>query len=119
MSSLDEASFRVSNILQGGYAGRVPIAGAADAAEELVLALSPLHRRRAAAAHELFHLARDLRGVQSMSLGNEPPFFARLVEEAVVWRQGFQYAPLATSGELAGNLLLLVGPAGIVVIISM
>ena len=59
------ATFARSNIVQGGYAGRKSVAEGGG----VLLGLSPLHQRRRA-AHELFHLVRDVR--QKMPVGWEP-----------------------------------------------
>ncbi len=110
-SALNSASIRTSNIFQGGYAGRVPLPEGGD---ELVLALSPLHAREVPAAHELFHLARDLQGIQTLSIGETPGLLGRMSEEAAVWASTFRYAPVGTTLEVGAPLVVTVaGAAGV------
>jgi hypothetical protein len=61
-----------------------------------VLGLSRLHRRLVPAAHELFHLARDVRGLKR--LDDETHVWR---EECIVWFLTWQYAPIRTVLELA------------------
>jgi hypothetical protein len=84
-SRLASASICYSTILQGGYAGRPETRG-------LVLGLSRLHRHKAAAAHELFHLARDVRGQKDL---DDETWV--LIEELIVWSLTFEYAPVSTA----------------------
>jgi hypothetical protein len=92
---LASAEFCYCNSLQGGYAGRPPGRG-------LVLGLSRLHRRVAPAAHELFHLAREVRGRKAL---NDETAVWR--EERIVWFQTFQYVPFRGTLELAVLLGIL------------
>lgn len=102
-ADLSTAAYRYST-LQGGFAGRD--------GTQLVLALSPLHLRRACAAHELFHLARDVvhrsRGGQGgKSLGDETGV---LREEAIVWQQTLAYRPVGAALEVSVLAAILVFP---------
>ena len=123
---LASASYRLSSVVQGGFAGRNR--------EQLILALSPWHLRPAAAAHELFHLARDVlyrrRGGKAGQPLDDPEssshveggFWLRLVrstchrcwesarglkEERMVWYQTLTYRPLGGSAELAVPLCVV------------
>jgi hypothetical protein len=103
------ASFRRSPWFQGGYAGR-------DRAGNLVLGLSRLFPAATTAAHEVFHVARDIRGKCPLSRSRivtqeeqsqqaptpplpapdrEPPFW-RVWWEEVVWSLTTVYAPAGT-----------------------
>jgi len=101
-SDLQNASFRWSKIIQGGYAGR-------DEDGRLILAVSRWHLRRAAVAHELLHLARDVmyrlnEGQAGRDLNDTRGV---LWEETVVWYQTLRLYPLAGAIEIVGPLMIL------------
>jgi hypothetical protein len=102
LQDLSTASYRYSKMVQGGYAGR-------DAAGNLALALSRWHLRRAAAAHELFHLARDVlfrcRGGKAGKDLNATTGILR--EEALVWQQTLAYLPVPGAVEIVLPVVLV------------
>lgn len=104
-TAVKSASIRYSNPLQGGYAGRI----VTENAEELILGLSRFHARRSPAAHELFHLSRDLRSLRSLRMDKIPGPVGRLREEVIVWNMQFRYAPVRTGLELGGGIVFPVG----------
>jgi hypothetical protein len=102
LQDLSTASYRYSRIIQGGYAGR-------DPAGTLVLALSWGHLRRAAAAHELFHLARDVkcrvtRGKDGKDLNSTTGI---LREERLVWQQTLALFPVRGAAEILIPVVLI------------
>jgi hypothetical protein len=107
---VERASFRRSPWFQGGYAGR-------DRGGNLVLGLSRWFPAAATAAHEAFHVARDIRGKCPLSRprvvtqeepsqqapppplsppDRQPSFWRVWWEEVVVWCQTAIYAPVGT-----------------------
>jgi hypothetical protein len=110
LAALDAASVRYSNVLQAGYAGRVPLEGGGD---QLVLGLSRLHQRTSPAAHELFHLAREMRGGPSLRIDKLPSLATRIAEESRVWGMQLRYAPVGTIAEAGAPLVVIyVGARG-------
>jgi hypothetical protein len=106
LDDLSTASIRYSKIVQGGYAGR-------DDQGMLVLALSRWHLRSAPAAHELFHLARDViyrsrNGKAGKSLDATTGI---LQEEIFVWIQTLSYLPIYGAVEIGIPLALVVAVA--------
>ena len=94
LRDLATAAYRFSPIIQGGYAGR--------ARGRLILALSRRHLRRGAAAHELFHLARDVmfrrrggRAGQGLDATS-----GILREELTVWLLTLSYLPFRGAAEI-------------------
>ena len=77
-SILQTATVMHSPSLQGGFAGLGCGGG-------VVLALSRLHLRIAAAAHELFHLARHVRGTTPFEQEDQMGLFGVMIEEGKVW----------------------------------
>ena len=107
--ALNGVSYRYSNILQGGFAGKVPTGDG----DQLILGLSRLHIRTSPAAHELFHVARELRGGPTLRVDQMPGFLSRVHEEAIVWGMQTRYAPLATAAEASGHVFIyVIVPAG-------
>jgi hypothetical protein len=94
-AQLASAAFCECSIWQGGYAGRPADRG-------LVLGLSRLHRRIVPAAHELFHLVREVRGRKR--LDDETQVWR---EECMIWFLTWQYAPVRTVLELTGLFVIL------------
>jgi hypothetical protein len=104
------AAFRDTGIRGGGgYACR-------EDAGQIVLALSRRNCRRVPAAHELFHLCRDVihrcrDGEEGTPLDrpSRPPGFARMVrEEWFAWTRTLLYAPLGCLWYLAGPFIVIV-----------
>lgn len=98
-NELASASFRYSNIIQAGYAGRVE--------GQLILGLSPLYYRllgTLVAAHELLHLARDVRGRKRLE--DEERVWR---EEGLVWFLTLCYAPLRGTIAVTVFLVFLAG----------
>jgi hypothetical protein len=96
--ALAQAEVCYSPIWQGGFADHVPGRG-------YVLALSPVHLRAAAAAHELFHLARHIRGVTPFE---QPRALDEVVlEEMIVWALTVRYMPVRGTIELLVPLTVL------------
>jgi hypothetical protein len=106
---LQKATILHSPSLQGGYAGLGCEEGRLPDERPIVLALSPSSLRIAAAAHELFHLSRHVRGVTRFEDEKKMNFFAIGWEEAKVWLLTVRYVPLRSSLELIRILTTRLG----------
>ncbi len=91
-AAVRSASIRYSNPLQGGFAGRI----VSESGDDLILGLSRFHVRRSPAAHELFHLSRDLRGIQTLRMDKIPDKNDACVE----WHCGIQGKELRRQGQV-------------------
>jgi hypothetical protein len=95
--------------LQGGYAGLGCKEGRPPDERPIVLALSPSNLRTAAAAHELFHLARHVRRDRRFEDEEEMNILAVVWEEAKVWTLTILFAPLRGIFELLLILTIRLG----------
>lgn len=101
-NKLNESEICYSRFYQGGYAGR------RDTPERpIVLALSPLCLGRAAAAHELMPMSRDVLGY--MALDADLTLSEVLLEECRVWQLPVRYRPVWGLFELFLELIALLG----------
>jgi hypothetical protein len=101
-NELTTAAYRIS-WFQGGYAGRTN-------GGQIVLGLSWIHLRRVPAAHELYHLARDVihrcRNGRTGTLLDAQTGILR--EELLVWGQTLSYSPIGGALEIVVPLVIMV-----------